>query len=89
MNSVIQEASILLSKTQLCFRELWQRTVKVAICLQLVRLDLMKYFFIQINELERTLPFSEDSQLLTLVRSCLQVDSSQRPSAVDAQKYLK
>ena len=47
------------------------------------------YFCIQINELESTLPFSEDSQLLALVRSCLQVDSTQRASAVNAQKYLK
>ena len=38
----------------------------------------------KVPELEQTQPFSEDSQVLSLVRSCLQVDWRKRPSALEA-----
>ena len=44
---------------------------------------------LQFGELKKTKPFSNDDQLLTLVYSCLQVDSKKRPTAMQAQQYLR
>ena len=44
---------------------------------------------LQIGELQKTKPFNTDNQLIALVRSCLQVDSKKRPTALQAQQHLK
>lgn len=77
-----------MSRTHHCGNELWTRTTKVCnYCLNTTK-HLLVHSSPQIHELQRTLPFSSDTQLVKLVKHCLQVNYKDRPSAVDAQTYL-
>jgi len=73
-----------------CFKELWERTTKVLLALSTLNFISLFVCFamVQINDIIQATPFSNDLQLLTLMQMCLQVDGKQRPSALQAQKYL-
>ena len=61
-------------------------TSKFAFCVQ--NINFMVKIFTQIHELEKTQPFSSDTRLLYLIRSCLRVNYSKRLSATEAQTFL-
>ena len=50
--------------------------------------NFMVKIFTQIRELEKTQPFSSDTRLLYLIRSCLRINYSKRLSATEAQTFL-
>jgi len=43
----------------------------------------------QTKELENTKPFSDETHLVTLVKKCLQVNSTERPTAKEALTVFK
>ena len=45
--------------------------------------------YTQTKELENTKPFSNETDLVTLVKRCLQVNSAERPTAKEALTVFK